>query len=242
MIRPYASEPRRVRPRGWMITFADLLSLVLAFFVLLFAMSKVEIDSWKAVVEALSSRLNPLSSWSRPQLETERSTPKLFDTRTMDLDYLAGLLQTKLSGDATLGKSILHRLEDRLVVSLPGDLLFPVGESRLLADSQGAVVALASALKLFGNSIELVGHSEAEPPAAGSPFNSNWDLTLARALSLADGLRKVGYNFHIKVIAAADAGAANLSAKLPDQRRRSLARRIDLVIHETGATGGSDAP
>ena len=64
-----ATEIRRNYSKGWMITFADLLSLMLAFFVLLFAMSKVEVDSWKALVDSLSNRLNPLSEWTRPLLE-----------------------------------------------------------------------------------------------------------------------------------------------------------------------------
>lgn len=238
----HASTPSRRSPsRTWMITFADLLSLMLAFFVLLFAMSKVEIDSWKALVEAFSSRLNPLNQWSRPLLETERASPKLFDERVVDLDYLAGVLQAKMSDSDILGQGILHRLDDSLVVSLPGDMIFQPGQAQLRAAAQQAMVSLSSTLKLVGNSLELVGHAESALPDAGTPYASKWDLSLARALAFADALRAAGYGYSVKVLGAADGGAGDVSSELPKALRQSLSRRIDLVIRETSAEGGDNA-
>jgi chemotaxis protein MotB len=224
-----------------MITFADLLSLMLAFFVLLFAMSKVEIDSWKVLVEAFSNRLNPLNQWTRPLLETERTSPKLFNERTIDLDYLAGVLQAKMSDNDILAQGILHRHDDSLVVSLPGDLIFQPGQIRLSATAQQAMVSLGSTLKLVGNSLELVGHVESTPTDAGSAYASKWDLSLARALAFAGALRAAGYGYSVKVLGAADGGAGDISSELPEAMRQSLARRIDLVIRETSAEGGGNA-
>jgi chemotaxis protein MotB len=152
---------RQAPTQVWMITFADLLSLMLAFFVLLFAMSKVEVESWKTLVEAFSSRLNPLNQWTRPLLETERAAPKLVTKRAIDLDYLSGVLQAKMADSDILGQGILYRRADSLVVSLPGDLLFPPGQARLLADTRQAVVSLGATLKLVGNRLEIIGRSHA---------------------------------------------------------------------------------
>ncbi len=233
---------RRPASRAWMVTFADLLALLLAFFVLLFAMSKVETNAWKTMVDALSSRLRPLHQWIQPQVVMESTTPKLFAKRAIDLDYLAGILQAKMAGSEILGQSILHRLDDALVVSLPGHLLFLPGQARLQEGSQQVMATLGTALKLVGNNIELVGHTDASPPPSSSAFNSNWDLSLARALALARGLRAVGYTETIKVIGAADAGHDDISSKLSDAQRHILSRRVDLVIRETSAEGGANAP
>ncbi|MDA1098917.1 MAG: OmpA family protein [Proteobacteria bacterium] len=235
-------RPRRPASRAWMVTFADLLSLLLAFFVLLFAMSSVETNAWKTLVDALSSRLNPLHHWIRPLVDPEKTAPRLFVKRAIDLDYLAGVLQAGLADSDILSQSILHRLDDALVLSLPGHLIFLPGQARLHADSQQALVVLAPVLKLVGNSIELVGHTNASPPPAGSPFGSNWDLSLARAVALANGLRAVGYTDAIKVLGAADAGYRDMSLKLSAAQREILSRRVDLVIRETSAGGGANAP
>lgn len=233
---------RRAASRGWMITFADLLSLLLAFFVLLFAMSKVEIDAWKAMVDALSNRLNPLHQWTRPQLDTKDATPRLFAKRAIDLDYLAGVLQAKMADNEILSQGVLHRLEYGLVLSLPGDLIFSPGQTQLRHDSQRAMVALGATLKLFSNGIELVGHTDASPLPPNSPFSSNWDLSLARALALANALRSAGYANSIKVLGAANGAYHDISPRLASARRDMLARRIDLVIRESSAEGGANAP
>lgn len=237
-----SSRPRRPASRAWMVTFADLLSLLLAFFVLLFSMSSMETNAWKTLVDALSSRLNPLHRWIEPLVDTESSAPKLFAKRAVDLDYLAGILQAKMADSEILSQSILHRLDDALVVSLPGHLIFLPGQARLHDGNEQTMAALAGALKLVGNNIELVGHTNASPPPIGSAFNSNWDLSLARAMALANGLRAVGYADAIKVVGAADAGYHDISSKLPDARRQSLSRRVDVVIRETSAEGGAHAP
>ena len=54
----YSHEPA-VTGRAWMITFTDLASLLLAFFVLLFSMSSVRMDSWQVAIDSLSRTLNP---------------------------------------------------------------------------------------------------------------------------------------------------------------------------------------
>jgi chemotaxis protein MotB len=233
---------RRPASRAWMVTFADLLSLLLAFFVLLFAMSKMETNAWKTLVNALSDRLNPLHQWIQPLVETESVPSKLFAKRAIDLDYLAGILQAKMADSEILSQSVLHRLDDALVVSLPGHLMFSSGRMQLHGEGQRALVALSTALKSVGNSIELVGHTDTSPPPPGSYINSNWDLSLARALALANGLRRLGYGETIKVVGAADAGYHDISTKLLDAQRKNLSRRVDLLIRETSSAGGADAP
>jgi chemotaxis protein MotB len=59
---PPAPPPDRV----WMVIFTDLVSLMLTFFVLLFAMSSVQFDRWKAMTEALSQTLNPARERADP--------------------------------------------------------------------------------------------------------------------------------------------------------------------------------
>ncbi|MDP6343321.1 MAG: flagellar motor protein MotB [Alphaproteobacteria bacterium] len=240
MIEQFASLPRRQPDKGWMITFADLMALLLTFFVLLFSMSKVETEAWQALVDALANRLNPSHESSRPLLESERNAPQLFASRAIDLDYLAGVMQDKIADDPTLRRGLLRRLDDRLVFSLPGELVFEPGQASLHAASEPAMVALGAALQLVGNSVSLIGHSDPSPPPPNSPFTSNWDLSLARAVVLANALTASGYPHPLRVLGAADAGYADLSPGLSEGQRQRLSRRVDIVIRETGIEGGGD--
>ena len=173
-------------------------------------------------------------------LETAPEAPKLFTKRAMDLDYLSGVLQAKMADSDILGQGILYRQDDSLVLSLPGDLLFDPGQARLHANTHEAMVSLGTTLKLVGNSLEIIGHAEATPPPSDSPYSSNWDLSLARALALANALHAVGYADMIKALGAADGGAREISEKLPEAQRQSLSRRVDLVIREASLEGAGN--
>ena len=61
----------------------------------------------------------------------------------VDLDHL-NTLQEKITGHSILGVAILHRVGDRLIVSMPGDILFPVGSAVLRADARLAAGILAA--------------------------------------------------------------------------------------------------
>ncbi len=52
-------EETKSDPNTWMVIFADLLALLLTFFVLMFSMSSVQVAEWQAIVTSLSENLNP---------------------------------------------------------------------------------------------------------------------------------------------------------------------------------------
>jgi chemotaxis protein MotB len=221
--------------RAWMFTFADLLALMLTFFVLLFSMSAVKKDQWLALVEALSDRLQPIKTVSEPAMAQKLKAERVMQPDAVDLAYLAKVLQEKMAGNAALEQAAMLELEDRIVVSLPGDFLFPSGSERLRPDSAATVVALADALRVVGNRIDVVGHTDPNPLSENARFASNWELSLARAVSVANALNDAGYPYMLAAHGRADGRFEDLSSWLPEVDRRRLARRVDLVIRESRA-------
>ncbi|MBT4464262.1 MAG: chemotaxis protein MotB, partial [Rhodospirillaceae bacterium] len=116
---------------AWMITFTDLVSLMLTFFVLLFSMSNIKVDRWNDVIDALSQSLNPSSTKAEASATSSFNIETLFRKRAINLDYLASVLTDATSKDELLMNSRLLRMEDRLVIALPGDLLFEPGKAVL---------------------------------------------------------------------------------------------------------------
>ena len=80
----------------WILTFADLLSLVLTFFVLVFSMNTVQYESWKAVVRTMNEEFNP----RRPMVNIlPHDTPPSLMTHNipgLNLTYLEALLDRQL--------------------------------------------------------------------------------------------------------------------------------------------------
>lgn len=228
------AEPEHENTKAWMLTFTDLVSLMLTFFVLLFAMSSVKIDQWTKIIDSLSQTLNPA-----PEKEIARPTAQLnigtlFRRRAVNLDYLSSVIEENLSSDPVLKNALIVRLEDRLVIALPGDLLFDPGAATVSESARDAMFTLGAMFANVGNSIAVNGHTDPAPPGAGA-FASNWELSIARAASVYNAIRRGGYDQQVVSFGHADS-EYNLLPALSDADKRRLARRVDIVVLPTART------
>lgn len=219
------------RPAGtaWLLTFTDLVALMLTFFVMLFAMSKVEHGRWQNLSDALSRNLTAVDGPPAPLPGRQLDIENAEDHTATDLDYLAALLKGNMAGDPLLGGAVLWRLEDRIVIALPGELLFPVGATELAPPGRAALTALGGLLRHVTNRLEVTAY--ADPRAPGAGFASNWELSLARAIGVARLLEQTGAPGPIAARGLGDSRFAALSPRLGAQRRLALGRRIELVVH-----------
>lgn len=217
---------------AWMITFADLVSLMLTFFVLLYSMSSVQMDQWDAMTDTLTQTLNPGKLTTVAAATAEFNIGTIFRRQATDLDYLSGVLQRGVEGDDLLKFSKIMLLDDRLVVALPGDLLFPSGRAEMPDEARSALFTLGSLLRNVGNQVGVNGHTDPAKPSKESGFTSNWELSVARASAVANVLRQSGYTDDIIAFGYAD----SRYSQLPDMRaedRARLGRRVDIVVFPT---------
>ncbi len=213
---------------GWMIIFTDLVSLMLTFFVLLFSMSNVQADKWKTMTDALSQTLNPSSALSVEATSSSFNIANILRRKAINLDYLASVLEKAIADDPLLSRSVLMRLDDRLVIALPGDLLFPSGRAVLSKKASKALFDLGGVLRNIGNQIGVNGHSDPTPPGKGE-YTSNWELSLARAIAVANLLRRSGYMDDITAYGYADSYYSRLP-DIPEEQKTAMGRRVDIVV------------
>lgn len=90
---------------------------------------------------------------------------------------------------------------------------------------------LGGVLRNVGNRIGVNGYTDSTPPAGGA-YRSNWELSLARAVAVANSLKRSGYSDDIIAYGYADSRSGQLP-DLPADQRRSLAQRVDVVIFPT---------
>jgi chemotaxis protein MotB len=227
----HVEEPEHRNTKMWMLTFTDLVSLLLTFFVMLFAMSNVKIDQWDKIIDSLSQTLNPAPEEIIRRPSAQLNIGTLFYRRAVNLDYLASVIEENLSNDPLLRDVLIVRLEDRLLVALPGDLLFEPGAAVISERAQGAMLTLGAMFDNVGNTIAVTGHTDPAPPD-GTSYASNWELSIARAASVANAIRRGGYEQKIVAFGYA-ATQYDLLPNLDDAERRKLARRVDIIIMPT---------
>lgn len=228
------AEPEHGNTQAWMLTFTDLVSLLLTFFVLLFAMSSVKVDEWTKVIDSLSQTLNPAPEKEIAKPTAQLNIGTLFRRRAVNLDYLSSVIEENLSSDPVLHNALIVRLEDRIIIALPGDLLFEPNAATVSENARDAMFTLGAMFANVGNSIAVNGHTDPTPPG-GDTFASNWELSIARAASVANAIRRGGYDQQIVTFGYADAGY-NLLPQLSDVERRRMARRVDVVVLPTART------
>ncbi len=215
---------------AWMITFTDLIALMLTFFVLLYSMSQVNQEQWENMVQSLAQDFNSISKSEKKKPAVEFHLPVEAVVPGANLDYLAPLLQEQIAGHAILAPSIVWRLPDRLVLSLPDTLIYRPKTADLAAQAEAAVFALSGVLRNLSNEIESEVYSDLTPPRGG--FRSTWELALGRSVVLTGMLSAAGYEWPIVARGYGGSRHAQPPVGLTTEQFKRFGNRIDVVIHD----------
>jgi chemotaxis protein MotB len=215
----------------WLMTFADLLSLILTFFVLLYSMSVIEFTQWQEVIKSLSQRLNPNKTIERTPPAADISITRTLKAEALNLDYLYTIVSEKLLSNPEVNTKLLKvtKLEDKLIISLPHELTFKPGKSELNKEANTLVGFIGDVLGNIGNRVQVVGYTD-PTPIKNNDFPSNWELSLNRAMIITGRLKSSGYLYKIDTVGRADATADYLSATLSKKDRYNFMRRVDILI------------
>jgi len=177
----------------WMATFADLVTLLMCFFVLLFAMSTTQQETYKELVQSLRSALGAQAvpeSGTREGL-TMHAVPSEEPSEIQEIDELGAMIEkemedivsevrelvlfNKLGGEVSVTKT-----EDGVVITLSDLLLFAEGGTKLAPKGLDILEKVASILAKLAYHVKIKGHTDSEPISSGQ-FPSNWELSSARA-------------------------------------------------------------
>jgi len=238
--RNYGTQPAApIVDNSWMVIFADLSALLLTFFVLLLSMSNINTNEWDKVIQALSNKLGENVEARDGDQGSDLSVQEAFVPKAVDLSYLENVLTNKLKDDPILSRSTIVVLSDRMTISLPSDVLFKPSSAELTDVAMSAVGVLGDALLVVGNRVDVAGHTDPSPISSWA-YPSNWELSLARAVSVSAAFKRSGYTSPVAAIGYGDSRFDDLSLDLTERERYESARRVDVIIRE--GTEGSYAP
>ena len=243
-----------------MVSYADFMTLLFALFVVLFASShhdkmtiqRVSIAFRNGFQEMGSfSSTNSTSPISHSVLPKVASAPqpadngnKMITAPHEDAGINVGELQRKL-GNA-LGKEIAHQEIDMrmtpegFVISLHELGFFDSGQARLLPGAADKLKRIAVVLMQYGLDMRVEGHSD-NVPIHNAAFNSNWDLSTARATAVAMMLLN-GSGFDPRRMSIAGYAQYHPTARNDTPEGRKANRRVDIVILSVSKFSEEKAP
>ncbi|MBL8708992.1 MAG: hypothetical protein JNL25_07360 [Rhodospirillaceae bacterium] len=214
----------------WLITFADLVSLMLVFFVMLFAMSTLDQTRLQRILG-----LNPMPTVvaETETLTVQRSLERAPVADARDPDYLLSVFKTKLESDPLLKDMPLKSFGDRVVLSISAERLAADLEPGPTGRAGALVYALAGALQTLPNQIVVDGYG---PETTGA---DRWQTALKLAYRVASGLAEAG--IRNPVLARGHVGVA-----IGPDSAGTEAGGVDIVLLDGTAPilapAGADAP
>jgi chemotaxis protein MotB len=208
-------EPKLYSNNAWMVTFADLISLLLVFFILMYSTSSVEGGRWQKVIDSLSVQFHTDKALNDGMFNTNFSASKVQILRGMDLDYLYTVLSNKISADESLtDKIVLNNEGGNLIISLKNEYIFDGKTPILTEDSKVALFTIGESLQKVNNKIEIVGYIEKN---GNKSLSKEWDLSLERSVALAGEFRKYG-------------NLSTLEATIREDNKAN--GKVDIIIYE----------
>ncbi len=224
---------------AWMATFADLVTLLMCFFVLLFAMSTTQQETYKELTQSLRSALGAQvipEAGTREGLQM-KAVPSEEPTDTQQIDELGGLIQkemdeiisevrelvmfNKLGGMVSVTQSDMG-----VVITMTDMLLFRKGGVQLAPKGIDILEKVAFVLAKFAYHIKVRGHSD-NLPMRSARFPSNWELSSARAGAVVRLLVKHGVDPNL-VSAEGYAGYHPIATN-DTEEGRAQNRRVEIV-------------
>lgn len=155
---------------GWLLTYADLFTNLLVFFVMLLSVAEISESRLQQIKQQLSGETSPTS-----------------------LKAIQQEVEAKIRGQA-LDELVLTELTDAgLQLSLNSGLVFDSGDAVIKSALDAALTSMLDSLVAYQGRYRFAveGHTDARP-IAGGRFRSNWELSTARANAVRERLQAVG--------------------------------------------------
>ncbi len=207
----------------WVISYADFITLLFAFFATMYALSAV--DTEKLARFALSMK----EAFRAPVTDSSRVfIPELAGQDPMG--YIESELRAAIGN--LKGMAAVRRDRRGVIISLGTGALFESGSTSVKEDALKELSEIALVLKNISNRIIIEGHTDSLPPA-NTGFRSNWELSALRAISV---LRVFTERFNIPPDRFVVAGYAQYRPLRENStpEGRAMNRRVDLVILKEG--------
>jgi chemotaxis protein MotB len=234
----------------WLVSYADFMTLLFAFFVMMYAHSSINKAMAQQISEAFRdamadgrltqalAKLVGLRQDKPAHVNASKVVPPPVRTggKPQTVELLPSLkeLNESLKKEIELGRLDVHLERRGLVISLREATFFPSGNDTLDPKTLPTLATIATELKKTPNPIRLEGHTDSIPIKT-ERFRSNWHLSAARAITILD---LFSHELRIPIERMAIAGFADTAPVASNQTEEGRARnrRVDIVVLNEEAT------
>jgi chemotaxis protein MotB len=209
----------------WLLTYADLITLLLGLFVILYAMSKIDAGKYAEIVNAMEGVFgSPKGVMAGSMGIVEPPVNVLQRERQRIVEEIQSALQAAMKDNMIS----VSENERGITVHIMEEMLYPSGSADLKNTSLTTLDSLAGVLRMLPNDIRVEGHTD-DVPIRSPNFPSNWHLSVARAVNIGYYLIE---RHGLTASKVSVVGYAEYRPLVPNDtpENRARNRRVDIVI------------
>jgi chemotaxis protein MotB len=172
----------------WLLTYADLITLLMMLFVIMYAISTVDVKKAVILGESLTKAFSPGiflgdAKTGLAQGGGDPAHPFITNAQRQDFGVLNEALTRLVREEGLEGSISINTTREGIVITLSGSMLFPSGRAEIRPEAQRVLDRIADLIRPLPNKVRIEGHTDDLPPPAAL-YASNWELAAARALAV----------------------------------------------------------
>lgn len=209
MARRRSHEPDKEDTGRWMVSYADFITLMFAFFVVMYAISTVNEGKYRVMADSMVKTFKqqekskkPIQIGKQPTALVEQRQPRVEELeiekkrkhKTDESKRMARIADQVINSLKPLVDKKLIKVDHSeywVQVEINTSILFDIGSAELENDASDPLLSLAKVLKPLTNPVQVEGHTD-NRPIKTQIYPSNWELSAARAASVVHLFSKNG--------------------------------------------------
>jgi chemotaxis protein MotB len=219
----------------WVVTYGDMMSLLLCFFILLASLSELKDDEIEPVLEAIREAFGQTEGQGFAPME-EMPLQSVIEKLEQTALYREEIPKRSVTDDPGVDgrDTTVTRVREGLQFTVGGLITFEPGSAELKPQAREALQKVGRTIQGQNNKIEIRGHAAGADLPADSPYNSLWDLSFARARAAADYLTGEAIGVDPRRLRLVGCGDTEpLVARVYDPTQLQVNRRVEVIVTES---------
>lgn len=221
-----SSEEPEDDAKDWLITYADMITLILAFFIMLFSISTMDLPKFQETMGAIKTAMS------------KKALPEVQPRPSRVVSQVVGLRQRNLINEVNRslegtpeGVAVTAQFDrNKILITVGEKAVFAPGQAELLPAGRQVMSKVAEMLKTFSEyDVNIRGHTD-DRQIKSAQFPSNWELSAIRATSALRFLLSQG----LPAYRLTATGLADIDPIAPNDtpENRALNRRVEFVLEK----------
>ena len=238
--KKHAKKHEEEASEAWLLPYSDLMTLLLALFICLFAISQTDQTKLVQMAQAFTAAFNlggpsffdkagPSNSMQREIITSEDQGNAAYLQENQQLQDLQARLEQYIQENNLQDELSTELQEEGLMIRIKEKALFPSGSADLIPESERIGPLVAGLLAEIPERVLISGHTDTDPINTAQ-FPSNWELSSARAMTFMKYLMAINQNLNPARFSAIGYGEYRPIAMNDTPENKQKNRRVEVLI------------